>query len=243
MTLFGEGRGRVLISIIVPTYNERNNIGRLIPAIEKNLDQASVGEFEILVMDDDSPDGTSERILEMKDPRVRLVNRRGRPRGLSQAVLDGFGEARGEILGVMDADLSHPPETLPSLIAAVREEYLVAVGSRYVPGGGVRQWPWRRVVTSKIACWLARPVTPVKDSTSGFFFLKKSVLEGVVLNPSGFKIGLEVFVRSKHGGKIKEVPYIFTDRKEGVSKFNGRVAACYVKQLFSLMRENARGRS
>ena len=230
-----------MISIIIPTYNERENIARLVPSVKESLGSGSVTDYEILVMDDDSPDGTAERVNEMRDPKVRAVNRRGKTRGLSAAVIDGFREARGEILGVMDADLSHPPQLVPLLIAAIFEGSNVAVGSRYVPGGGVRDWPFRRALASRVACWLARPVTLVKDATSGFFFVRRSVLENVTLNPMGFKIGLEVFVRSRHENKIKEVPYFFTDRTLGESKLNGRVVGCYLDQVFSFMKERYLG--
>ena len=230
-----------MISIIIPTYNERENIARLIPRIKDSLGGALIADYEILIMDDDSPDGTARLVSEMKDPKVRAVNRRGKSRGLSAAVIDGLSEARGDVLGVMDADLSHPPEVLPLLIAAIFEGSNVAVGSRYVPGGGVRDWPFQRTLASRIACWVARPVTSVKDATSGFFFVKRSVLENVTLNPTGFKIGLEVFVRSKHESKIREVPYYFTDRTLGVSKLNGRVVGCYLKQVFSFMKERYLG--
>lgn len=223
-----------MISVIVPTYNERNNILDLIRQIEEVFSGAAVPDFEIIVMDDDSPDGTASLVLESGDSRVRVVNRKDKVRGLSAAVIDGFKEATGDIIGVMDADLSHPPVLLPRLVGAVREGYNLAVGSRYVPGGGIRDWPFKRVLVSKVACWLARPVTSVKDPTSGFFFLKRAILENVPLNPLGFKIGLEVFVKSRHENKIKEVPYVFTDRKKGVSKFNLQIIVCYLQQLFYL---------
>ena len=225
-----------MISLIIPTYNEKENVLELIRRAEEVFLRAGEAEFEILILDDDSPDGTSQVVLELKDPRVRLVNRRGRPRGLSAAVIDGFREAKGEIIGVMDADMSHPPEVLPSLIRAIREGYSVAVGSRYVPGGGIQDWPAHRVFASRLACMLAGPLTPVKDATSGFFFLKKTALENVKLDPLGFKIGLEVFVRSKHGGKIKEVPYVFTDRRAGMSKLKLPVIGCYLKQICILLK-------
>lgn len=209
----------------------------LIRRVEETLLTSGEADFEILIMDDDSPDGTSEAVLSLKNPRVRLINRRGRPRGLSAAVIDGLYQAQGELIGVMDADLSHPPEVIPSLIQALREGARVAVGSRYVAGGGIKNWPFHRALISRFACALARPVTPVKDSTSGFFFLQKKVLENVVLDPLGFKIGLEVFVKSKHEHKIKEVPYVFTDRRKGSSKFGIYVIGCYLKQIILLFKK------
>ena len=106
-----------------------------------------------------------------------------------------------------------------------------------MPQGGVKDWPLKRVIVSRVACVLARPLTPVKDATSGFFLVRKQALEGVRLSPVGFKIGLEVFARAKHQGKIKEVPYVFTDRKKGFSKFNAPIIGCYLRQLVSLWHE------
>ncbi len=223
-----------MISLIIPTYNEAKNIVSLIHAIQNEFKKTSVHDYEILVMDDDSPDGTSDKVNALKDAHVVAVNRKGRPRGLSAAVIDGFKEAKGDIFGVMDADRSHPVETIPALIQAVQSGANIALGSRYVPGGGITNWPWKRRVTSRVACYLARPVTRVKDATSGFFFIRKSTLDGVRLNPLGFKIGLEVFVKAKHGNRIQEVPYVFTDRREGQSKFGLFVIYCYLKQVVLL---------
>ena len=225
-----------MISLVIPTYNERENILELIRQVEKSFASAGMNDFEILVMDDDSPDGTARAVNELKHAKIHAINRKGKPRGLSAAVIDGFKESKGSMVGVIDADLSHPPEILPRLVEALRDGgYNIAVGSRYVAGGGIRHWPVKRVVTSRVACWLARPLTRVRDATSGFFFLKKSVLEDVVLNPLGFKIGLEVYVKGRHSGRLMEVPYVFTDRREGVTKLNTGTMLIYLRQLFSLM--------
>jgi len=229
-----------MISVIIPTYNERQNATGLIGRLCEVFAAASISDFEILVMDDDSPDGTAAAVNALGNPRARAVNRKGRPRGLSYAVIDGFKEAQGDILGVMDADWSHPVETVPLLVRALEQGSEVAVGSRYVAGGGIHNWPAHRVFISRTACRLARPVTPVKDSTSGFFFLRKRVLENVDLNPLGFKIGLEVYVKARHGGKVREVPYVFTDRKVGKSKFGPYIIGCYLKQVLLLMKNRSR---
>jgi dolichol-phosphate mannosyltransferase len=135
----------------------------------------------------------------------------------------------------MDADLSHPPAVLPDLIGAINQGSLLAVGSRYVPGGGVVNWPLKRRFVSRVSCLLARPLTAVKDATSGFFAFRREVIEGVRLNPWGFKIGLEIYVKARHQGKIKEVPFVFTDRRAGESKLSGKVMGLYLKQLWNLM--------
>ena len=224
-----------MISVIVPTYNESKNAPSLISQIEENFQKAGMTDYEILVMDDDSPDGTANIVNDLKNPKARAVNRRGKPRGLAAAVIDGFGHARGEVLAVMDADLSHPPAVLPDLIRAINEGAVLAVGSRYVPGGGVANWPWKRRFVSRVSCLLARPVTAVKDATSGFFAFRREVIEGVELSPRGFKIGLEIYVKGLHRNMIKEVPFVFTDRREGESKLSGKVMGLYLRQLWALM--------
>ena len=223
-----------MISIIIPTYNEKSNILRLIPSIHGALSAWRFSDYEVLVMDDDSPDGTAGAVQSLGDPRARAINRAGRPRGLSYAVIDGFKEAAGDVYLVMDADLSHPASVLPLLIAGIQEGAAIVVASRYIKGGGVENWPFKRRLASRVACWMARFLTPVRDATSGFFAIRKDVIQGVTLNPLGFKIGLEVFVRSRHQGRTKEVPYIFKDREEGQSKLSGPVMLNYLKQLLLL---------
>jgi len=232
-----------MISIIVPTYNERDNIARLLPSLEAVLDESGYPDYEILVMDDDSPDGTAAFAATIGSPRVWAVNRRSRSRGLSAAVIDGFEIARGDIIGVMDADLSHPCSTVPALIKAVESGAKLAVGSRYVKGGGVKDWPVHRVWASRAACLAAGFLTGVRDATSGFFFLRHEVVSGVSLSPRGFKIGLEVFVKGRHGGSIVEVPYTFVDRTAGQSKLSTRVTFEYLKQILRLARTSGRNKA
>ncbi|MEI8344950.1 MAG: polyprenol monophosphomannose synthase [Candidatus Omnitrophota bacterium] len=230
-----------MVSILIPTYNEKDNITVLIERLQRELGAAAYSNYEILVMDDDSPDKTADCVNALKDPRVRAINRRGKPRGLSNAVLDGFACARGEFFGVMDADLSHPPSAVPAMIRALEAGAAVAVGSRYVSGGGIVNWPWHRVLTSRVSSLLASPLTSVRDATSGFFFVRKGALDGVTLSPLGFKIGLEVFVKAAHGGRVIEVPYVFTDRRYGQSKLGPGVMTCYLRQLLSLARYRISG--
>ena len=131
----------------------------------------------------------------------------------------------------MDADFSHDVSALPRMVAALESgEYGLAVGSRYVPGGGIANWPARRVITSRVACWLARPLTRVKDVTSGYFLVRREALDGVALDPIGFKIGLEVIAKANYGKAI-EIPYVFKDRVAGESKLNQREIFNYLKQL------------
>lgn len=219
------------VSLLVPTYNEAANIGALATAARAAL--AGV-EAEMLVLDDGSPDGTADAADRAVPGFCRAVRRTG-PRGLSHAVIEGFSLAAGEYVVVMDADLSHPPELLPRLLAPLRAgEADLAVASRYVPGGSTPGWPLRRRVTSRVACWLARPFTPVKDATSGYFACRRDVVQGVDFDPRGFKIGLEVFVKGRWK-RVVEVPYAFQDRRAGESKLGARVMFHYLEQLAALV--------
>lgn len=221
----------MLVSLLVPTYNEAANIGALASATRAAL--AGL-EAEMLVLDDASPDGTADAADRAEPGFCRAVRRTG-PRGLSHAVIEGFAVAKGDFLVVMDADLSHPPELLPRLLAPLRAgDADLAVASRYVPGGSTPGWPLRRRVTSRVACWLARPFTPVKDATSGYFACRREVVQGVDFDARGFKIGLEVFVKGRWK-RVVEVPYAFQDRRAGESKLGARVMFHYLEQLAALV--------
>jgi dolichol-phosphate mannosyltransferase len=169
------------------------------------------------------------------------VVRRAGKAGLASAVVAGFAAAKGDLLLVMDADLSHPPEVAPQLVDAIAGGGDVAVGSRYVRGGGTQDWPMRRRVVSRVACLMGQVLVPVRDSTSGFFALRRSVIEGVRLNPIGFKIGFEVLARGRYR-KAVEVPYTFRDRELGKSKFGQREILEYVQQLSQVLGDRLRGR-
>lgn len=221
-----------LFSIIIPTYNESENISVIIERIKKTL-CATGREFEILVVDDNSPDNTS-RIAQLALGKYgRVINRKG-PRGLSLSVLDGIKEAKGDAILVIDADGSHPPEVIPDLIKAIEEGSDLAVASRYCKGGGFKDYPISRRIISGIACLLGRLVTSIKDNTSGFFCVKRDALKGTKIIPQGFKIGLEIFVKAACS-KIVEVPYIFIDRQKGKSKLSRRQVGQYLMQLSRLL--------
>ena len=148
----------------------------------------------------------------------------------------GFAAATGDVLGVMDADMSHPPATLPAVIRALEETGAdIVVASRYVPGGGTRNWPLSRAIMSKLACLLARPLTPVRDAASGFFILRREMLQAVAVKATGFKICLELLVRSPLRS-IVELPYVFTERALGSSKMNVAEALGYLVQVWDLFR-------
>ena len=224
-----------MISIVIPTYNES---GSLPPLVERLAAALSGREWELIVVDDGSPDGTADLAAAM-NPRfpVRVVRRPGKL-GLASAVLDGFRAAGGDVLVCMDADLSHPPEVVPRLLDALGAGADLAVGSRYVSGGGVEDWPLRRRVVSRVACLMGNALVPVRDATSGFFALRRSVIDGVRLNPIGFKVGFEVIARGRHE-RVIEVPYTFRDREHGSSKFGRREIAQYVQQLGQIARDKA----
>ena len=151
-------------------------------------------------------------------------------------MLAGFAQARGDVLVVMDADLSHPPEAVPRLALAIEEGADLAVGSRYVAGGGTEDWPLRRRVVSRAACLIGNVLVPIRDCTSGFFAIRRSALEGVTLNPIGFKIGFEVMARARYR-KAVEIPYVFRDRELGKSKFGRHEVMQYLVQLGQVARD------
>jgi dolichol-phosphate mannosyltransferase len=224
-----------MLSVVVPTYNEAGSVTGLAERLHAALADR---EWELVIVDDGSPDGTAD-MAEALAPRipVKVVRRAGKA-GLASAVVAGFTAARGDILVVMDADLSHPPEVVPALVNAVEHGADLAVGSRYVSGGGVMDWPLQRRVVSRVACLMGNLLVPVRDATSGFFALRRSVIDGVTLNPIGFKIGFEVIARGRHK-KVVEVPYTFRDRELGASKFGRREVAQYVVQLGQVARDKA----
>ncbi len=159
-------------------------------------------------------------------------------------MIDGWKIARpeSEALGAMDADFSHDAKALPAMVAALASgEYGLAIGSRYVKGGGIENWPMRRKITSLVAIALAKPLTPVLDITSGYFLVQRRALEGVELDPIGFKIGLEVIAKA-HYGRALEVPYVFTDRIAGTSKLNQSEILNYLRQLGRIYRGRLLGR-
>ncbi len=221
-----------VLSIVIPTYNERENLPILVQKIV-----ASLGSIphEVIVVDDNSPDGTGDVAESLGSQFPITVVRRPGKLGLASAVICGFLKAKGENFCVMDADLSHDPGILPPMVAALNSGFDLVIGSRYVPGGGMKGWPKFREWGSRIAISLARPITPVRDATSGYFALKRSILENVHLDPLGFKIGLEIFVKGNYQ-RFKEIPYIFTDRQAGKSKLNQKEVSNYLRHLFRLYR-------
>ena len=225
-----------LISVIIPTYNEKDNV---IPLVEKLHSVLSGYKYEVVLMDDNSRDGTIAlaESLAAKYP-VRIIVRQG-VRGLAVSVADGFKAAKGQYFVVMDADLQHPPELILKLVQALEDGADMAVASRYVKGGGMENWSTTRKIISKGAIMISHILLPssrtVKDITSGFFALKREVVDGVELNPIGWKILLETLYMGKIQ-KVVEVPFVFALRTRGSSKLNFHQQIEYLKHIWSLMR-------
>lgn len=223
------------LSLIIPTYNEKDNITPLL----SRIDQALAGySYEVLVVDDNSKDGTIETATELaKKYPVKLIVRRVE-RGLATAVVHGLKSATGNIIGVMDADLQHPPEVLPQLVKAIQDGADMAIASRYVEGGGCPHWGLARRIISRVALVISHlllPSTrPVKDPLTGFFMFRRQNVAPENLKPIGYKISLEVMLTG-HFQNMVEVPYIFEDRSAGQSKLNPREQLDYLRHLFSLM--------
>ena len=230
------------VSVVVPTYNESGRIAELVDAVCAVYRGGGI-RGELVVVDDNSPDGTG-RIADSLTGRypLRVVHRAGKL-GLGSAVMEGFQAASAPIVGVMDADFSHPPAILPDLLAHMRATGAdVVVGSRYMKGGAAENWPFLRLLMSRFACVLAWPLTPVQDPTSGFFLIRRDIIEGVQIEAGGFKILLELLMRSPVR-TVAEVPYVFVDRTTGESKMSLREAMGYFKQLGQLYRVKLAGRA
>lgn len=225
-----------MLSLILPTYNESANITALIDVLDAVLQRMP---HEIIVVDDDSPDGTWRvaESLTRKHPSVRVLRRIGR-RGLSSAVVEGFDMAKGDMLAVMDADGQHDSELLLTLVSALEKGSDMAIGSRYVKGGSVGDWVTDRRIISGAGTLLAHKLSRVKvsDPLGGFFALKKKLYTRVrqQLRPSGFKILLEILAAVPSSTKVTEVPLIFRMRLHGASKLSFRVQMEFLWQVLRL---------
>ena len=219
------------LSIVIPTYNEKENIQKLIKKIQKEFKENKING-EIIIVDDNSPDGTGNLVENLKhiQKNIKVVHRKGKL-GLSSAVLDGWKISEGEVLGVMDADLSHPVEKIKELFWEIEnKEADFTIGSRYVRGGKIEGWNFKRKLMSKSATILARIYTKVKDPMTGFFMIKKDCIKDREINPKGFKILLELIIKSNYK-KIKEIPITFVNRLEGKSKAGSKEIFYYLQNL------------
>ena len=230
------------LSIILPTYNESLTIEKMLDAIATAVPPRI--NTEVLVIDDDSPDGTSKIVNSYIQKSSGIVSfrvhtRKGK-RGLSSAVIDGITLAHGKFVLVMDSDFSHPPQIISSMYDELVNNGLdIVVGSRYVEGGKYEEWPLTRKLISKVGnglagLWLG---LDVKDSMTGLFALKKDLIKNLSFEAIGYKILLEILVKTK-GAKVKEVPFVCVNRKEGSSKFSFSIINDYFK-LLKILRKTA----
>jgi len=224
------------VSVIVPTYQEVGNIPELTQRVFRAVGRAGF-KAEMIIVDDDSQDGTEIVCAEMATQYpLRLITRK-HERGLATAVLHGIRHSAGEIIVVMDADLSHPPEEIQTLVQKVREGADFVVGSRYIHGGSTdAQWGLLRWFNSKVATLLARGLTSIKDPMAGYFAFPRRVLNGIPpLSPVGYKIGLEILTKGRCH-KVIEVPIAFAERQSGKSKLTLRQQLLYLRHLRRLYR-------
>lgn len=219
--------------MVVPTYNERDRLRELTGALFDAAGRAGFN-LELVIVDDNSPDGTGDLADELaKTYRITVVHRSGKL-GLGTAVVAGFQVASADIVGVMDADFSHPPSLVPKMLAAFRAtDADVLVASRYIAGGSTPNWPFKRRLLSRFGCLLARPLSPIRDAASGFFLIHRAIALNVTIQAGGFKICLELIARARPG-RLVELPYQFDDRELGESKMSLREAAGYLVQLKDL---------
>lgn len=235
------GAGQLLLSLVLPTYNEAKNIPAIVEQLTRLLNSVIPGQYELIVVDDNSPDRTWEiaQSLTAEYPQLRVM-RRLDERGLSTAVIRGWQVAKGEILGVIDADLQHPPEVLLQMLAIIKEKADVdlVVASRHVEGGGVSDWSLVRRFLSRGAQVLGLIILPgvvgrVSDPMSGYFMVRRQALVGKTMNPLGYKILIETLGRGDIG-KVAEVGYVFQERLEGESKVTWRQYVDYLRHLVRL---------
>jgi dolichol-phosphate mannosyltransferase len=235
----GDGGAKEKLALVIPTLREAENLPGLINRVRSALDPMET-PYEILVVDDDSRDGTEQIVsaIARRDTRIRLLVRHGQ-KGLSGAVLDGWQATDAPILGVMDADLQHPPELLPALLSAIFAGKDMAIGSRYTAGGGLGNWNPVRKLISAAAGWVTwpiqRPGIRVKDPMSGFFLVRRACVDKIAFERAGFKLLLEILVRGRIRS-VEEVPFEFGLRSQGASKASFKVAVDYARLLARLYR-------
>jgi dolichol-phosphate mannosyltransferase len=213
------------VSIVIPTLNEAENVE---PLVEQIL-ATGLSPFEIIFVDDGSTDGTSDRIRALaRQYPIKLIERENPTLGLSGAVIAGAKAASGDLLVVMDADLSHPPQKIPDLIQPLRNGAAdMVIGSRYVKGGATPGWPWWRRTMSRVASAFAFPITRVHDSMCGFFAIPRTLLLELAPRATGFKIAFEAIVHGGRNLQVLEIPIAFRDRARGVSKMHFRIALIF----------------
>jgi dolichol-phosphate mannosyltransferase len=232
------------LALVIPTYNEAGNIATLLGRLRVALDHIAI-PYELIVVDDASTDATAERVREFaaRDARVKLIVRTSE-RGLASAVVRGWQSSLASILGVMDADLQHPPELLPDLWRAIHSGADLALASRYAPSASMKGWSLTRRVLSVVGIWTTAFVLPkqrrVSDPASGYFLVRREAITGMPLAAQGFKLLLEVLVRGRIT-RVAEVPFQFGLRQAGKSKGSAGVVADYFALLWKLRRARKSG--
>lgn len=237
------GEQKLQISLITPTYNECKNIPLLAEEIFQIIANEPDIDLELIVVDDNSPDGTGAAAEALKEKYpVKVVHRAGKL-GLGSAVMEGFAQSERPYLGVIDADLSHDPAILPQLIHALRQ-YDLTIGSRFGETSYVEDWALHRRLISLVGVTAARILTGVQDPLSGYFFLRRDVLSNLQLTSAGYKILLEILVKGRYESHLS-IPFIFRNRQFSNSKLNLREHLLFFKQIlyFSLRRLGGRGPS
>jgi len=224
------------ISIIIPTLNEKENINELVKRIRESLNDI---KYEIIFIDDGSKDGTIEEIEKLKEKykNIKVIEREYR-KGLSSAFLDGVKHSNGKYIILMDADLQHPPELLRKMYEKALEGYDLVIASRYIKGGKIENWNIIREFISKTAIFITYIFLPetlkVKDPLSGYFLIKKDLLNNFkISDPFSYKVLLDILVKVNYN-KLIEIPYTFKERKHGKSKLGKRIIFSYLKQVFLL---------
>ena len=230
------------VSIIIPTYNESQNIINILKSIGSNLPKNLL--TQAIIVDDNSPDGTGKivedymkNLKKMANYTIEVIHRKAKD-GLGSAILNGIQHAKGDTIVVMDSDFSHPPQIIPKLIESVKKyQFDIAVASRYIKGGNIQGWSLKRKIMSKFATLIAKKGLGIdaKDPMSGFFAFKKNILNGLNIDAIGYKILLEILVKTKNV-TITEIPYTFQDREFGSSKLNFKTILDYYKSVWKLYR-------
>jgi dolichol-phosphate mannosyltransferase len=230
------------VSIIIPTYNESQNILKILKSIQDNLPKNT--KAQTIVVDDNSPDGTGKLVEEyvqnvkkLANHTIEIIHRKTKD-GLSSAILKGIQLATGNTIVVMDSDLSHPASLLPKMLDALKHpRYDIVVASRYVNGGSIVGWTRKRKFLSKLATFIAKRGlgVPTKDPMSGFFAFKKPIIQGLSFDAIGYKMLLEILVKAKNAN-VLEIPYTFTNRELGKSKLDSKTIFDYLKAVWKLYR-------
>jgi dolichol-phosphate mannosyltransferase len=223
------------LTVIIPTFNEEANIRNIVMAVDAVFHEHSLNG-QVLVVDDNSSDNTISLVNELKrtHPNVDILVRT-EDHGLSQSVTDGFSHAASDVFIVIDADFSHPPVLIPRMYEEIRKGNDVVIGSRYMEGGGIKDWPLKRRLISIGATFLGRLLFPdITDPVSGFFAVRKQVVENAPLKPRGYKILLEVLGKGTWE-KDKEIPFEFVDREAGASKLKLKTIIEYAQQVAEIM--------